>query len=103
MLLSGTLPKPDSGHISTMILVRQASQNGMKPRIQCGRIQLVVATVSCCGGRCGCGAEGASGDAAGGAGAVRGSGAVGAGAGGCGGGGGSCGWGAAVVPGGRGG
>jgi len=35
-----------TGTISIAVLVLRASQNVMKPRIQGGRIQLVVATVS---------------------------------------------------------
>jgi hypothetical protein len=41
--------KPDSRHIGTISItarVRRGGWNAMKPRIQGGRIQLVVATVS---------------------------------------------------------
>jgi hypothetical protein len=45
----GTPQQPDSGHIGTISItaqVRWAEWNALKRRIQCGRIQLVVATVS---------------------------------------------------------
>jgi hypothetical protein len=46
---AGGSRKSDSDHsgtISTTVRVRRTSWNAMKPRFQCGRIQLVVATVS---------------------------------------------------------
>jgi len=46
---AGRSQKPDSGHTGTISLTvrpRRVSWSAMKPRIQGGRIQLVVATVS---------------------------------------------------------